>query len=451
MTSRQGRFWVGLFSAILLAAPVGAQAVPAYARQTGQSCVACHAGGQFPELTSYGRAFKLSGYTYGSHTVPFSVMATFGYQNISNTSSPGSDYTLFPKNDQAVFQGGSLFLAGKVTDHLGVFAQWTYDNYATLKENSGWAGRTETDNIDIRAADRWLSGGTDLIYGLTVNNNPTVQDVWNSTPAFAFPYLTSAFMVEQSVGGTLLEGGLGQQVSGVGAYVYWNKTLYAELSGYQTADGAWSFLSQGFAPDDHVKIKGTNPYWRVALTHDWGPHSAMIGTYGMQAHVYPDVANPFGPTDSYRDIGFDAQYQYILSPHTITAQFNYIKEKIDWNSDAVANADVSNPTDKLYSWRAKGTYFYRNKYGGSLQYFNLRGTTDPALYGSTDPVTGNLQGSPTTRGWVAELDWLPIQYARVGLQYWWYNRFNGANGNYDGNDRSAGNNNTLFLYVWGAY
>ena len=451
MTSRRERFWVGLFSAILLAAPVGAQAVPAYARQTGQSCVACHAGGQFPELTSYGRAFKLSGYTYGSHTVPFSVMATFGYQNISNTSSPGSDYTLFPKNDQFVFQGGSLFLAGKVTDHLGVFAQWTYDNYATLNENTGWAGRTETDNIDIRAADRWLSGGTDLIYGLTVNNNPTVQDVWNSTPAFAFPYLTSAFMVEQTVGGTLLEGGLGQQASGVGAYVYWNKTLYAELSGYQTADGAWSFLSQGIASEDRVKIKGTNPYWRVALSHDWGPHSAMLGTYGMQAQVYPDSVNPYGPTDSYHDIGFDAQYQYILSPHTITAQLNYIREKIDWNSDAVANGDVSNPTDKLYSWRAKGTYFYRNRYGGSLQYFNLHGTTDPVLYGSTDPVSGNVQGSPTTRGWVAELDWLPVQYARVGLQYWWYNRFNGANSNYDGNDRSAGNNNTLFLYVWAAY
>ena len=451
MASQQRRFWFWLFSIGLLAAPVAAQAVPAYARQTGQSCVACHAGGQFPELTSYGRAFKLSGYTYGSHTIPLSVMGSFGFQSISNTSSPGSDYTMFPKNDQFVFQGGSLFLAGKATDHLGVFAQWTYDNYASLNPNEGWVGHWASDNMDIRAADRWLNGATDLIYGLTVNNNPTVQDVWNSTPAFAFPYLTSAFMVEQTVGGTLLEGGLGQQVAGVGAYVYWNKTLYAELSGYQTADGAWSFMSQGIGPDDRVKIKGTNPYWRVALSHDWGPNSAMLGTYGMQAEVYPDSLNPNGPTDRYRDIGFDAQYQYILSPHTITAQFNYIKEKIDWNSDAVANGDVSSPTDKLYSWRVKGTYFYQNKYGGSLQYFNLHGSTDPTLYASTDPVTGNLQGSPTTRGWVAELDWLPVVFARVGLQYWWYNRFNGANSNYDGNDRSAGNNNTLFLYVWAAY
>ena len=39
-----------------------AQAVPLYARQTGQQCAACHNG--FPELTPYGRLFKLNGYTF---------------------------------------------------------------------------------------------------------------------------------------------------------------------------------------------------------------------------------------------------------------------------------------------------------------------------------------------------------------------------------------------------
>ncbi|MHB1333589.1 MAG: cytochrome C, partial [Sulfuriferula sp.] len=50
---------------ILSLITVKAQAVPAFARQTGQNCVACHAGGQFPELTPYGRLFKLTGYTLG--------------------------------------------------------------------------------------------------------------------------------------------------------------------------------------------------------------------------------------------------------------------------------------------------------------------------------------------------------------------------------------------------
>src|ERR1700675_4758047 len=58
-----------------------AGAVPSYARQTEQECVACHVS--FPELTPYGRYFKLTGYTIGKAAfssegvkyVPLAVMA----------------------------------------------------------------------------------------------------------------------------------------------------------------------------------------------------------------------------------------------------------------------------------------------------------------------------------------------------------------------------------------
>src|SRR6202043_3007837 len=40
-----------------------AEALPSYARQTGQPCGTCHT--DFPGLTPYGRAFKLGGYTAG--------------------------------------------------------------------------------------------------------------------------------------------------------------------------------------------------------------------------------------------------------------------------------------------------------------------------------------------------------------------------------------------------
>ena len=36
------------------------QALPTFARQTGMSCTACHTA--FPELTSFGRDFKMTGY-----------------------------------------------------------------------------------------------------------------------------------------------------------------------------------------------------------------------------------------------------------------------------------------------------------------------------------------------------------------------------------------------------
>ena len=40
-----------------------AKALPSFARQTGQPCGTCHT--DFPELTPYGRLFKLNGYTAG--------------------------------------------------------------------------------------------------------------------------------------------------------------------------------------------------------------------------------------------------------------------------------------------------------------------------------------------------------------------------------------------------
>jgi len=45
-----------------------AEALPSFARQTGQQCVACHNG--FPELTPYGRQFKLNGYTFSGGDAP---------------------------------------------------------------------------------------------------------------------------------------------------------------------------------------------------------------------------------------------------------------------------------------------------------------------------------------------------------------------------------------------
>src|SRR6516164_9895433 len=49
--------------AVICVVSVGpAEALPLYARQTGQQCAACHNG--FPELTPYGRLFKLNGYTF---------------------------------------------------------------------------------------------------------------------------------------------------------------------------------------------------------------------------------------------------------------------------------------------------------------------------------------------------------------------------------------------------
>src|SRR5437868_4465728 len=116
----------------ILAAGLQANAVPAFNRQTGQNCVACHAGGQYPDLTPYGRLFKLTGYTIGERAFPLALMAVASENKTKSTTSPDPNFDSranFPKDGAPIFQTASLFIAGRVTNNIGAFVQVTYNNY----------------------------------------------------------------------------------------------------------------------------------------------------------------------------------------------------------------------------------------------------------------------------------------------------------------------------------
>ena len=450
-----------------------ADAVPSYARQTGQECIACHVS--FPELTPYGRYFKLTGYTIGKapitsegiNFIPLAAMVQASVTNTKNnhTTDPdtGDTVTVNQRNNSAVLCCASIFLASKLNDYMGGFIQWSYDNLATTADGT-LGGHSGADNMDFRAAGKYSGADAavpDLIYGMTLNNNPTMQDPWNSTPAFGFPY-TSSPLASTPAAATQIDGTLAQQVAGIGGYLFWQKTIYGELSFYRTANGAFSFLRAG--QDTHTDggvasvQNWNNPYWRFALNHEWGPNSVMIGTYGMVVNRYPSNFDTSTATDRYRDIAVDAQYQYITDPHTFTAQATYIEEKQSYNASYAAVQDTGagigagptpeNPSDSLKTFKVKGTYYYDRKYGGTLAYFSTTGSADAGLYG-TD-ADGNAR-NPDSNGYIIELDYLPIQNLRLMLQYTGYNKFDGAKNNYDGNGRNAGDNNTLFFNIWVAF
>jgi hypothetical protein len=72
-----------------------------------------------------------------------------------------------------------------------------------------------------------------------------------------------------------------------------------------------------------------------------------------------------------------------------------------------------------------------------------------------------VTGDPRNSGWIAEIAYIPFGMsrsplwpygnARIGLQYIWYDKFNGLTSNYDGFGTNARDNNTLFGYVWVAF
>src|SRR5437764_2167421 len=96
-----------------------AAALPAYADQTGQACRSCHVGGFGPQLTPFGREFKLRGYTLRakSFNVPLSAMAVASYVHTKKAQDePPTDHS--KTNDNAAFDEGSIFLAGGIGSHL---------------------------------------------------------------------------------------------------------------------------------------------------------------------------------------------------------------------------------------------------------------------------------------------------------------------------------------------
>jgi hypothetical protein len=391
----------------------------------------------------------------------------------------------FQKDGSAILATASLLLGGKVTDNIGAFGQVTYDPYAVQSADGTFHGHSNADNIDIRYADRFIGDKRDLIVGISANNNPSVSDPWNTAAAWMqyvpVPSPTSSRFID---GNSPYPGyGAGGNIAGVTAYAYWNRSIYGELGGYGTSRGLFSFMSAGLADADTTKLRGINPYWRLAFNREWGANSLMVGTAGMLARVYDDPLDTSDPASIHRftDLSIDAQYQYLLDPHAVTAQIIYTSNRHRYPA-SLANQPVpfvdasGNPlpttsaSDTNHLLRTKVSYVYQAKYGGSLGFFNLTGSTNTAnLTAGLDPATltinpdptaqapsarqvdGNRTGSPNTRGLTLEGFWMPIQYLRIGAQYTAYGRFNGASKNYDGFGRNASDNNSLFIYTWLAY
>jgi hypothetical protein len=481
--------WLSLL--LILAITGSAHAVPSFARQTGQNCVACHAGGQFPELTPYGRYFKMTGYTIGERTIPLSVMGVMSYAKVRDTTKSDDRAADFQKLGSPLFASGSLFLAGKATDNIGAFVQVTYDNYSgqALSADGGngrFQGHSGADNMDFRYADHFIDASRDLIVGLSVNNNPSISDPWNSVPTWMQYTPNASPTSHQFVDGSFPAFGAGGNIAGATAYAFWNRSLYGEFGLYGSARRALSFMSAGTADINKTKLDGTNPYWRLAYSHEWGPHNIMVGTSGMVAHVFDGGSDTSNPDNRgrFRNIGLDSQYQYLLDPHSVTAQLSFMRQVTNHSQTTLNDfvptyflADgtlvgAANPSDTTNTFRAKLSYVYQAKYGGSVAFFNVRGSSNPlnqtsgfdaavgGLITTNDPnatgitstrVSGNLSGNPGTRGFNYEGFWTPVQYVRVGVQYTAYNKFNGASSNYDGFGRNPKDNNTLRFYVWAAY
>ena len=409
-----------------------AAAVPAFAVQTGQPCQMCHVGGFGPQLTAFGREFKMKGYTQrsGNINVPLSVMAVASYIHTQADQPPTPG---FGANDNVALDQISVFLAGGIGDHFGGFVQTTYDG---IGKAFTW------DNTDLRAVTTVDIKGANVVLGASLNNNPTVQDAWNTLPAWGYPYTGSA-LAPSPAAAPMLAGALAQEAVGLTGYAWINSEVYLEAGGYVTP-GA-SFLTHvGADPIGIGDIHGVAPYARVAYQKAFGTNQNVeVGAFFMQANIFPFRDRTFG-TDRYTDWGLDASYQQTFAnTDVITAQARYIDERQALNA-TFAGEGSDNRSESLRSFQVDASYYWRNKIGGTVQVFTTSGTRDDTFFG----------GRPDSTGVTFQVDGTPFGNSdsplgrrfnvRVGVQYTAYTEF-------DGTSAGASDNNTLRVFTWLAY
>jgi hypothetical protein len=318
-------------------------------------------------------------------------------------------------NDNLTLDQVSLFYAGRIAEHLGIFSQLTYD---------GLAQRTSIDNVDVRAAATSdIGGGHSLLYGASVNNSPGVQDPFNTMPSWAFPYIGSNVAPGPGAG-TVLDEAFGQKATGVVAYGMLDNTWYGELGTYRMQSTSTQKFF-GIAPGDRDAGALRSPlYARFAVRQNWGAQALNAGIVmfntGYQAdRAQPDVAH-------LRDIGVDASWRYLIpeDDDQITVLGNVIHES-------------QGGTPGLTEYNLTGSWYHDGSYGFTAQRF---GVNAPGM-GSRGT---RLQFDWTPFGARSPADWLPPNL-RLGVQVTAFDRLDGQRG------AAASDADSVFLFAWLAF
>ena len=445
-------------------------ATAAFARQTGEPCSACHMQAYGPWLTHFGRKFKMNGFVAGhANKLPdllnaFSTQAVASYTH-TQADQPGGAAPGLSNNNNTVNDWNALYYTGRVWDKVGAYLQLNF-NPQVAKNISLAMG-------EIRFADHTEAFGRNLIYGVSANNGPTMSDVWMTTPEWMYPY-NSSQLAPTPTAQTLMMSLMGF-TAGSSAYVNWDDKVHLELGAYTSMAKNMATGLGVYSPTNPL-IDGGAPFWRLWFQHIEGPHSVMLGGYGMQANIYPQGVKTFG-TNSVTDWNFDANYQYMMGDHMFMLMGRYTRD--NWDFNALTNAQdaafaksaalargrgeqmsgtqfsnfATNPNQYLTNLMVMGMYNFHQTYNLTFSYNHTSGSSDTALYAPA-PISGSRNGSPNSEYFQVELDYVPFGKGesqfdninlRLSLQYTAYTKFNGASSNYDGSGRSAADNNTLYF------
>ena len=233
----------------------------------------------------------------------------------------------------------------------------------------------------------------------------------------------------------------------IGGYnAMWDDTKFSEISAYGGLGRDALRVAGMRALDGSDGVSGPILYGHLAVERHFfdGQDQLALGTYGTQASVRPTAISGFGD-DSYTDVALDGTWRWLAHPERsvsdmVSAHVLVLHE----GENLIASHAVfgTRPTDDLTVIRGDASWSWGGDVTPTVQYFQITGSSDPVRLGTLD-------GSPDSRGWITELNFLPSDDARsplqgfnvrLSLQFIAYSEF-------DGSSRDASQNNTVLLHL----
>ncbi|MGB6144862.1 MAG: cytochrome C [Rhodanobacter sp.] len=407
--------WYGL-ALLLLLASGAARAVPAFARQTGYVCAVCHSsayggGDNGPALTPAGMRFKLGGYTEAniSGALPLAAQVTLAHTNPLRGDS------------QTRLSEADLYLAGRLTDHVGGFVKIEADNVGDGKYN------TRLRNLDLRFVARTLKFiGKDLTLGVSVNNSPGFNDPLAVLPA-------ASNLGPPGVTGTLLNlsspAAPANRVIGATVYALFDSNWYGEVGTYNSMQPSVQDRLGYSTGGDPGKLSDTG-YFRFAYMKEFKTQFVSAGVVGLSTKRQRPRQ---GLADDVTDLGYDLSYQYLGNRQNIL-QLSYVNifEKRDYGStppSPVVPGLLALPQGSARDQIATAIYTFRQSYGIAVSHMVSTGSRDPARYVP--------YGSPDSTSNLVSVFWVPfgkesfssLANFRIYATWFRFSRFNGARTN----------------------
>lgn len=308
-----------------------ASAIPAFARQVGMACSACHAQ-HFPVLNSFGRAFKASGYTLmgaqakveGDHlslpdTLNAALFIKIRHQSDNTVGVNGGGTTAAPNLGNGRWEVGdesSLFFGGRVAENVGFMFEGNLVNHTggtTLTAVAPVAGACPAGTVVTAVAGGVptacatvanSAGGTGgFLAGIKL---PFSYGVGTDGRVSAIPFSTDALGVqygfELSSGGVMRANRWAEQRNTTSAVQYnadrggdgGAATGIALVAQNDMGFINYSMWAPTFMPGGNGQniesTKLNSDYIRIAATPTVGDWALMIGGGRMSGSAYSNVA-----------------------------------------------------------------------------------------------------------------------------------------------------------------